>query len=111
MNAEIEQIELSIADAQAIVDRGQRAEALSRNLDFKAVVLDGYFTKEAARLALLVSDPGLSPEIREHVQRDLLGLGAFKRYLSNVVRFGHIAQNEIEGHRETLEEIRLEGDN
>jgi len=105
---QIEEVELSIAEARKMVDRGRTAERLAKNPEFKTLVLDGYFVEEAARLALLYSDPNLSPEIRDHVIRDLAGPGAFKRYLSTIVQFGQMAAREILEAEETLDELREE---
>lgn len=110
---QIEEVELSIAHAKEIINRGAMAERLSHNPDFKKLVLEGYFTTEAARLALLYSDPNIDPEMREAIGRDLMGPGVFKRYLSTMVQMGYVAQRELGEHIETLEEIREEelGDN
>lgn len=110
MNNEIQQVELSIAEAEKMVKRGQAAERLSLNPDFKALVLDGYFVEEAARLVHLSSDPTIPENIRDVVVRDLAGPGAFKRYMTAMVQMGNMAANEIEDHRETLEELREEED-
>lgn len=111
--SQIEEVELSIEHAKEIIARGAMAERLSHNPDFKKLVLEGYFVSEAARLALLFSDPNISDEIRDAVGRELMGPGTFKRYLSTMVQMGHIAQRELGEHMETLDEIREEelGDN
>lgn len=107
---DIEQIELSISEARKMVERGERADRLSRNRDFIKTVLEGYFVEEASRLALLSSDPNIPEEVRAFVLRDLNGPGAFKRYLSTLVQMGHMAAQEIHEAQETLDEIRSEGD-
>lgn len=104
----IEQVEISIAEAKKLVERGAMVKRLSTNPDFKALVMDGYFVDEAARLAHLSSDPGLPENIRECVVRDLAGPGGFKRYLTTIARMADAAENEIEESRETLEELREE---
>lgn len=105
---DIEQVELTIAEAKKVVDRGRMAEKLSRNPDFKKLVMDGYFVDEAARLVHLSSDPTLPENIRNVVLRDMNGPGAFKRYLSALVQMGKNAAREIEEHQETLDELREE---
>ena len=105
---EIEQVELSIEAAKEMVERGKMAERLADIPEFKKLVLDGYFVDEAARLALLSSDPNLSEDIRGHVMRDLQGVGAFKRYLSTLVQLGRQAAQEIEEAEVTLSEMRAE---
>lgn len=105
---QIEQIEMSIEEAKKVVERGERAKRLATNPDFKALVLDGYFTEEAARLVHLMSDPTLNDQIRECIQRDMVGIGGFKRYLRTLVQMGDIAAHEIQTSHETLDEIRAE---
>jgi hypothetical protein len=106
--SEIEEVELSIEHARQLVERGQMAERLSRNKEFKTLVLEGYFVNEAARLALLYSDPNVPSEMREHLLRDISAPGCFKRYLSSIVQMGHVAERELREHMETLDEIRAE---
>ena len=106
---EIEQIELTIQEAQKLVERAAQARRLAENPDFKAIVFDGYFTNEAARLAHLVSDPGAVAH-REAILRDLDGVGAFKRFLSTCIQFGDMAAVEIAEAREAMDEIRAEED-
>jgi signal transduction protein with GAF and PtsI domain len=90
---------------------GKSATKLEKNSDFKKTVMQGYFIDEAARLALLVSDPMISPELRAAVMRDIDGVGAFKRYLSFMVQMGQQAERSIEENEQTLQEIREENDN
>lgn len=105
---DIEQVELSISEAKKSIEMGKMAEKLAINRDFKKVVMDGYFVDEAARLVHLLGDPRLNQEGRESVLRDIQGLGAFKQYLQNKVREGHMAQDALEEHQETLDELRDE---
>jgi hypothetical protein len=105
---EIEQVELSIEEARKVVEHGEMAEKLATVSTFRKIVLDGYFVDEAARLALLFSDPNLSAEQREMVKNDLIGIGAFKRYLSTKVQMGRYAAQSIAEAQEELEHIRQE---
>lgn len=107
---DVEMLELSIEEAKKLVDLGAACQRLATNADFKKIILEGYFVEEAARLALLSSDPNLSEEIRNHVYRDLAGPGALKRHLHTIVQRGRIAAEEILDHQETLEDMREEGD-
>jgi len=106
--SDIEEVELSIEHARELIERGQMAERLSRNNEFRKLVLEGYFVNEAARLALLYSDPNIPNEMRENLLRDISAPGCFKRYLSSIVQMGHVAQRELREHMETLDEIRAE---
>jgi chaperonin cofactor prefoldin len=108
---EIKQVEVTIEEAKKAVELGKSAAKLEKNSDFKKTVMQGYFIDEAARLALLVSDPMISPELRAAVMRDIDGVGAFKRYLSFMVQMGQQAERTIEENEQTLEEIREENEN
>ena len=105
---EVEQIEITIAEARKIVEKGRLAQKLAANPTFKKIVMDGYFVEEASRLTMLYSEPTLPDNIRAAVERDLNGPGAFKRYLSTLVRMGEQAEQEIRDGEQTLEEIREE---
>lgn len=107
---EIQEVELSIEAAREMVDRGKAALRLADNPDFKRLITTGYFRDEAARLALLLSEPTISEEIRDNINRDLIGVGAVKRYLTTIVQMGEHAASEIESAQEVLEELRAEED-
>lgn len=107
---EIHEIEMSIEAAKEMVARGELTEKLAKNPAFKKLVLDGYFVDEAARLAHLVSDPNLSEEQRAMVNRDLIGIGAFKRYLQTVRQLAGMASREIADAEYELDALRAEDD-
>lgn len=106
---DIHEIELSIEAAKEMVARGELAVKLANNSAFKKLVLDGYFVDEAARLVHLFSDPNLNDEQRAMVERDLIGIGAFKRYLQTVRQIGQMAEREISDAEYELEGLRMEG--
>ena len=107
---DIHEVEMSIAAAKEMVERGEMAAKLADNPAFKKIVLDGYFVDEAARLAHLYSDPNMSAEQRGMIKRDLAGIGGFKRYLQTLVRMGQMADDEIREAQFELDAIRAEGD-
>jgi len=105
---DIEQVEMGIDEAKRIIAEGKDAMTLADNPLFKKIVLDGYFKNEAARLALLISDPTISEAIRGYIERDLYGIGGFKRFLSAKVQMGLVAEQEVKDLGETLDEMRAE---
>jgi hypothetical protein len=107
---QIEETELSIEDAKAIVSRGEKALKLADDPIFKELILEGYFKDETLRLAGMSSDPNISEELRKCVVRDLHGTAALKRYLQTMVQMSLIASNSIADYEETLEELREEAD-
>jgi hypothetical protein len=107
MSNQIQEVELSIEDAKAMIDRGRMVEKLSNNREFKKLVLDGYFTEEAARLTHVYSDPNYAQH-KGFIENDIIGIGAFKRYLTTIMQMAQNAQTELESHQSTLEELRQE---
>lgn len=103
------EIEISIEEARKLVDQSKKALALAENPVFKELVLDGYFKDEAVRLVDLYSNPNLIAQ-RPEIERDLHAIGTFRRYLSQIVLAGSRAEKEIEDALETLEEMRMSGE-
>ncbi|MGQ0565585.1 MAG: hypothetical protein ACT4OK_11010 [Gemmobacter sp.] len=106
---EFQELEITIEQAKEAVETGKAAQRLYSNPDFKALIVDGYFLKEAARLALLHGDPGLRADIKGAVLDEMKGPGALKRYLSLLVQRGRAAEDEINQAREAMFEL-MNGD-
>ena len=101
----IQELELSARDAQAMVERSEKVRALIENPIFKEIVVDGYFTQEAARLVHLMSDPNIPEKARDMIVRDLNGPPAFNRYLQTQMQLGHQAQEALAQAREMIAEL------
>lgn len=56
---QLKEIEDSIKSARKLVELGDTLERLKSNRDFRAIVLEGYFEKEAIRLVQAKSNPAL----------------------------------------------------
>lgn len=106
---EVEQVELALADAKEMIERKRMVLSLEGNRAFKKIILEGYFEKEAARLALLSSDPMLNNDQRGSVFQDLAGLGALQRYLRTIIMMGTMAEQSVEEYQDTLDDLRAEG--
>lgn len=105
-DAEIEQVELSMAEAEKIRDFGHALERLERNPDFKKVILDGYFYDEASRLVMLTAEINLKPEQKEAVHAGIRGIGELRQFLMARKQMGQMADKEIIDHRDTLVDLR-----
>lgn len=104
---EIEQIELSIEEAQKLVGRAATARRLADNPDFKSLILEGYFVTEAARLTTIVSHPNMAPH-KDAIWNDIMGVGSLRRFLSTCITMGDVAQKEISDAHDALDDIRAE---
>jgi len=105
--SDINQIELSIEQARKLVDRKNQIEKLTSNREFRRVILDGYFTEEAARLASIAGDP-LHEKGRDDIMLSLQAISKLRLFLHNSMIMGNMAEQELRDHMELLEETRAE---
>ncbi len=107
MNDDIEQIELSIKEAEAKVERRDRLAKLHENKAFRELIVDGYFKDNAVRLVSAYGDPSAS-----HLQADLLkdieAVGRLQQYFRTIYQQGDAAERALVEAREELEDIRAE---
>ena len=100
----IDQLENSIEYAKARIERCDQVLRLSENPDFQAIVGKGYFEKEAIRLVGLYGSGNLSPEQLIETQKDMHGVGSFRRFLAQIVQEGQQARSDLQSNQETLQE-------
>lgn len=109
MTVEMEQIELSIAHAEAAIAKRDCVDRLTNNKDFKEVILDGYFKDEASRLVLLKADPSLQGEVEQKsIDNQINAIGYVRQYFNTVLQLGNMASNSIEEDRNTRNELAEE---
>lgn len=105
-NATIQAIEENIKQARKFVEAGEALERLKGNRDFKKVLLEGYFEKEAIRLVHLKSDQNFqSPEMQKSIIGQIDAIGALSQYFSTVLHKAAIARKAITSDEEAREEI------
>lgn len=112
------QVELTIEEANKQIARGEALQRLLQNPDFAEIVGEVYYKEEPARLAGLLGDIGgsyrwvptsqamsLPPKefvkMQEDIQRDIHAIGAFQAFLRVVVW-------RAEMSKQALEEIEAE---
>lgn len=106
---DLETIELSMKHAKKAIDSKVALERLTRNRDFKAIVLEGYFESEAVRLVLLKSDPNMqSDESQKEILKQIDAIGSLRQYLRNVMHMGDMAGKAMEDYEQSREEILQE---
>jgi len=75
--ATIQEIELSMSEAKAVVDLGKSVERLRKNRDFKKVIEETYLREEAVRLVHLKSSPAMQrPEVQAGIDSDIKAIGS-----------------------------------
>ena len=106
---ELQEIEVTIEEAEAQVRRGLLVEKLEQDPDFRSLVLEGYFRDDAARVVMLLADKEhQSVERQTALHADLLGISTFGEYLRAQKILGHMAKESLDAHKMTREDIRNE---
>lgn len=107
---QVRQIEQNIKEAQKIKDLGDALARLMTNRDFKKVIQEGYFEKEAVRLVHLKADTSMqSDDSQKSILTQIDGIGNLSQYLRTVEHLGRMAAKSIASDEAELAEIR-EGD-
>ena len=107
---QIQAIEANIKEARKLVELGDAMERLRGNKDFKTLVMEGYFEKEAIRLVQAKSNPSLqSPEMQKSILTQIDSIGNLNLYFSTVAQQAAIARKTIEQDEAVRDEILAEG--
>jgi len=106
---QIQQVELSIEQAQNLIDRMQAMNRLRVNADFHKVIEEGFFEHEASRAVLLRADPTQqTPEKQKYIDNVITSIGGLYQYFITVIRTGNMALKSIEEDKEAREELLRE---
>lgn len=109
-NEATESIERNIREAKKVVEFGNALERLTSNRDFKKVILEGYFEKEAVRLVHLKADPSMqSAESQKSILTQIDAIGAVTQFLNTAMHMSRLAQKSIGDDEEMLAELLKEG--
>lgn len=110
MSQIIETLEINIKAARKTKQLGKSLANLSRNSDFKSLILEGYFEKEAIRLVALKSDPNMQDaESQDSLIKQMDAIGGLRQYFSAVLQLSRMAEKAITDDEQTREEILAEG--
>lgn len=106
---QIKAIEAGIKEARKLVELGDAFERLQNNKDFKLVVKEGYFEKEAIRLVQAKSNPALqSPEMQKSILTQIDSIGNLNLYFSTLAQQAAIARKTIEQDEAVRDELLAE---
>lgn len=105
----VQLIEESMQRDRAYIELKRCLDRLEANRDFKALILDGYLTKEAVRLVHLKSDPSMqTPEHQASILTQIDSIGGLLTYLRQVDQFAAMAQKNLEASQLELDEVAAE---
>lgn len=100
-----EVVEATLEHDRIAVRKHEKLKKLLSNREFRAIVEEGYFKEEAARLVLMIGDPS-AKHVRDEIQNALTGISYFNQYLRGIQQLGEVARNQIPENEELLDELR-----
>jgi hypothetical protein len=108
-HSEVHDIELNMKEAKEFVDLSKALARLSNNKDFKRIIVDGYFSKEAVRLVHLKSTPGMQAATDQaSIIRDIDAIGSLAQFFTVIEHKATMAKEAIVECELSLEELRNE---
>lgn len=90
---------------EQVLKQSEMAERLAKNPDFIALIMEGYFTQEPARLGSLMASGRLNEKQFQEVIQDIRGIAALRVYLSSFIQKGNIARSELAALDEAREQM------
>jgi len=111
MTTTAEEIQLDINAARELVKDGDRLMRLHENEDFKALIVEGYFKAEPARLTQIKAHPGMqSDEQQQNILRALDAIGGLQQYFHKIFIQADQAEEAIRVNEQELENMAEEGE-
>ena len=107
--AQLQQIEISLEDAQSNVALAEKLNRLHKNKDFQDLIIEGYFKDEASRAVLLKSDPEMCEDREQKQIGDIItSIGGLRQYFHKVFRLGQMSEQSMEADKQTRQDLLAE---
>lgn len=104
----VAELEQQIEDLKPVIERRNLALVLSKNKDFKTLIIDYFSVDECARYLRVSVDPERTPEQRADALAMSQAAGRLRLWLSLQVRMGNQAESELAEAQVALDEVRNE---
>ena len=106
---QMREVEVTLEQCQEQIAQADALERLHKNADFKKIILEDYFEKNAIRTVMMKSAAGHEGEKEQkNLDNVLIGIGQLGQYFHKIFTFGEGASRAIEEHRATREELLAE---
>ena len=105
----IAQLETRRDELRKLAEIAESHDRLSKNRDFKKIILDGFMVEDCSRYAQESCDPLLGAEQRADALALAQAAGHLKRYLQITRTMSRRAAIDIENIDQAIEEMRSEG--
>lgn len=103
----IEQVELSLENAQRLVDQRDQLKKLMNNREFKKLILEDLFKEEPARLVAALGDPALK-DAQDDIRQMMLMISNLQQHFNKIIMLGNMAETSVAEHRQVLADIHEE---
>ena len=105
------ELELRLSQIKEVIKKGDALERLSKNKDFKFLILDGYLKEEAARLVKLRADNSstFNEVIKKSIDSKITGVGEFNEFLRMIKKNSDSGIDELVKYEEYLAMKDMEG--
>ena len=106
---QLEEINLTIEEAKKAIDLMKAYHRLADNPDFKLLIGQAYFIDEAAEVVAKKVRLEYSDEANQSfLDKIIYGIGSLRLYFNKVHNMGVKAENALEDHYETRNQIMQE---
>ena len=108
---QIEQVELSMEQAKGSIELMESFKRLNQSKDFKEIIEENYFKREASRLVLLKADDSMqSDEHQASIMKQIDAIGEVRKYFVSIMQMGRMAENALHADQRTHNELLNEED-
>jgi len=106
---QMHQVEVTIEQCEEQIAQAEALERLHKNPDFKKLILEEYFEKNAIRTVMMKSAGGHEGEKEQkNLDNVLIGIGQLGQYFHKIFTFGEGAARAMDEHKLTREELLAE---
>jgi len=106
-----EQIQITIDEAKQMVAEGDALDRLMKNVDFKELIVKGYFQKHAYQLVEFKAAPTAQNEPQQAaVIRSIDAIGELQQYFNKIFAFAAQARQDIIDAENELEAMAEDGE-
>lgn len=108
---QLEEIEVSDKRAKEFISKANALENLYKNKDFKKVILEGYFEKEASRVVMLRAEPNqlaghMSDEQNlKMIDDKIVGIGELRQYFKAIFAIANQMRKALEDNEDARNSI------
>lgn len=104
--SDINEIDINIEQSKGLIERAEAVVRLTKNADFKNLILEGYFKEEAAKLVMLLGDyTQQDPDNQALLMNEIRAISGLSNYMRGVTMLGRQAKKALVEDSQTKEEL------